>query len=112
MNRFIWILFVFALFMVASFFLLRAFFRLVYLAGPILLVIALILDYRAFFRYIDRVVLLIRQNFILGILAGIASVIFYPFVALFLLGQFLNRKNRSGKDEWTPYEDITDSKKS
>lgn len=112
MNRLFWVLLIFALFMVVGFFVLRAFVRIVYLAGPFILVIALIADYKAFFAYIDRLVALIKQNFIFGILATIASIVFYPFVSLYLLINAFQKRGNKNKVEWTPFEDITDSKKS
>jgi hypothetical protein len=90
----------------------RAFIRIMYLAGPFILIIALIADYKAFFQYIDRLGNLIRQNFIFGILATIASIVFYPFVAFYLLMNAFQKRGRKNNVEWTTYEDVTDSKNS
>ena len=63
--------------------------RLLYVAGPVLLILAVILDYKTVMRYIAGLGSLLRQQPLQGIVASLLSVVRYPIVALFLLGRIL-----------------------
>ncbi len=63
--------------------------RLLYVAGPVLLILAVILDYKTVIGYIGGIGTLLKQQPLRGIFALVLSVLGYPIVALFLLGRIL-----------------------
>ena len=63
--------------------------RLLYFAGPVLLILALILDYRTVTAYIGGLVKLLKMRPLQGIASILLSVVGYPIVAVFLLGRIL-----------------------
>jgi branched-subunit amino acid transport protein len=98
---------------------------LTFVAIP-LLVITAILDYKVILNYINWIIKLIRNNTILGIIAGLLSVIGYPIVAAMLFGnaflQWRLKRNKPASEatfkqetpkigEYIEYEDIKPSEK-
>lgn len=63
--------------------------RLLYFAGPVLLILALILDFRTVTAYIGGLVKLLKMRPVQGIASILLSVVGYPIVAVFLLGRIL-----------------------
>ncbi|WP_116126619.1 hypothetical protein [Lewinella sp. IMCC34183] len=90
---------------------------LLYRFSPILLVAALIIDYKVVLNYLTGIKNLFQRKPIFGLLAAGATVVLYPFVFLYFLGMALFRKKvkearqeadirRNGK--WTDYEEVSD----
>ena len=81
----------------------------------LLLVAALVIDYKVVVNYLIGIKNLFQRNAAYGIVAAIATVAFYPFVFLYFLGMALFKKKmkearreadvrRNGK--WIDYEEI------
>lgn len=89
--------------------------RLLYFVGPVLLVIAVVMDYKTVTNYLGGILSLIKRSPLRGIAALLLSIIGYPIVAVFLLGRILlfRRINRYQREmqqrtegEATDYEEL------
>jgi len=97
----------------AFWFLKNIVFKILYTVAPILLIIALILNYRVVLGYGKWLLDTFRNNFLYGILACVFTFLCYPFVAAFLAirayqlrGKSLSKKNEIG--EYIKYKDVED----
>lgn len=77
---------------------------------------ALLVNYRTVLRYVKYLLDKFRTNPMSGLVAVVLSVVFYPFVAAFLLAKaFLDRKvrriesARRAEHEFVEYEDVTET---
>lgn len=104
-----------ALFLVGMFLFFGAMLRLLYFIGPVLLLLAVVLDYKAVLGYLGVLGLRIKQRPIEGILVLGLNILVYPLVAVYLLGQILIRRRlsayeqdmrRGAEGELTDYEEL------
>ena len=90
---------------------------LLYKYSWLILIAALIIDYRVVLGYLKGVKRLFDRNAVYGLLAAVATVAFYPFVFLYFLGMALFKKKvkeaqkeadirRNGK--WVDYEEVSE----
>ncbi len=88
---------------------------LMYRLAPLVLIAALIIDYRVVTGYLKGIQKLFKRNWIYGLAASALTVIFYPFVFLYFLGMALFKKKvkearreadvrQNGK--WVDYEEL------
>ncbi|MCO6491822.1 MAG: hypothetical protein J5I98_25630 [Phaeodactylibacter sp.] len=80
------------LFLVALYFIARAIFTILYYLSPIMIVAALIIDYKVVLGYAKWLGGLLRDNLLLGIGAVVLSVLGFPVLSAFLLGKALFRR--------------------
>lgn len=89
---------------------------LIWYAAPLIFIASLVIDYKVFVGFLGQLKRLFQRNWILGLAAGVASVVLFPLVALYLLGVALFKKKMSEKrqqmDEqvngkWAEYEEVT-----
>ncbi len=73
-------------------FLARFIFRILWMISPLLLVAALIVDYKGVINYGKWIVALFKRDTIIGVVASILTVFGFPLVAGFLLGKGLFKK--------------------
>lgn len=89
---------------------------LLYKYSFLVLIAALIVDYRVVLSYVKAIKGLFERNPVYGLIATLATVAFYPFVFLYFLGMGLFKKKmkearqeadvrRNGK--WTDYEELS-----
>ena len=90
---------------------------LLYKYSWLILIAALIIDYRVVLGYLKGVKRLFDRNPVYGLIAAVATVAFYPFVFLYFLGMALFKKKvkeaqkeadirRNGK--WVDYEEVSE----
>jgi hypothetical protein len=84
-----------ALFIVGIFLFFGLMLRLLYFIGPVLLLVAVVLDYKAVMGYLGTLGRRIKQRPVEGILVLGLNLLAYPLVAVFLLGQILIRRRLS-----------------
>lgn len=80
-------------FMIGLFFLARFVFRILAFLSPVLLIAALILDYRTVLGYGKWLINLVRRNILMGVGAILLTVIGFPLVSAFLAGKALLMRN-------------------
>ncbi len=89
-----------AVFIVGMFMLARFIFRILAWLSPLMLIAALILDYRTVVNYVKWVGGLLRSNVLTGILVIILSVVGFPLLSAFLAAKaFLMRSVRKARKE-------------
>ncbi|MCB0580355.1 MAG: hypothetical protein KDD10_13720 [Phaeodactylibacter sp.] len=105
------------LFLVALYFIARAIFTILYYLSPIMIVAALIIDYKVVLGYAKWLGGLLKDNLLLGIGAIVLSVLGFPVLSAFLLGKALFRRQvkkareepESGQiGEFIEYEELDD----
>ena len=90
---------------------------LLYKYSWLILIAALIIDYRVVLGYLKGVKRLFDRNPVYGLIAAVATVVFYPFIFLYFLGMALFKKKvkeaqkeadirRNGK--WVDYEEVSE----
>ena len=68
--------------------------------SPLLFIGALILDYKTVVGYGQWLIKLVKRNTATGVLAILASLIFFPFVSAYLLGKaYLSKKSKDIEGE-------------
>jgi hypothetical protein len=106
------------LFFVVLFFLARGIFTILAWAAPVLIIAALVINYRTVVGYLKFLWDLLRRRPLMGIVGIILSVIGFPIVSGFLLGKaILDKRIHSYKQEiqqqrdgvLVEYEDVTES---
>lgn len=80
------------LFLLGLFFIARFIFTILYYLSPIMIVAALIVDYRTVVGYGKWLVAQVKRKPLLGIGAILLTVLAFPLVSLFLLGKALLKK--------------------
>jgi len=103
--------------LVALFIVARFMVRILYFVAPVILIAAAIVDYKVIMDYGKWLVRLTKRNTLMGIGSIALSVIFYPFVGIFLLGKALfKRRVRQAEEEqrqmqegeYIDFEDVSD----
>jgi hypothetical protein len=80
---------------VGIFFIAKGIFKLLYFAAPVLLLLALIINYRTVLGYLRWLFGLFKRNILTGIIAVLLTIIGYPVVCGLLFGKsILDRKVR------------------
>ena len=94
----------------------KAIFKLLYIASPVLLIGALIINYRTVINYFKFLISLVRRNALAGIIAILLSVLLYPVVLLVLFGKaimdrrirMLKREHKLREEgEYVNYEEVS-----
>ncbi|MFZ4428163.1 MAG: hypothetical protein ACOYOO_13475 [Saprospiraceae bacterium] len=89
--------------------------RLLYFTGPVLLLVAVALDYKAVVGYLSALGRRIKHRPVEGFLVLGLNILLYPLVAVYLLGQILVRRRlsayaremrRGAEGELTDYEEL------
>lgn len=94
MNGIIGFLFLIAL-IAGVFFIAKGIFKLLYLAAPVLIILALIINYRTVVNFFKWLFGLFKRSILTGIIAVILTIIGYPIVCGLLFGKsILDRKIR------------------
>jgi hypothetical protein len=103
------------LFLVALFYLARFVFTILYYLSPILIIAALIVNYKVVLGYAQWLIRLVRRNPLGGIGAMVLSILGFPLVAAFLLGKALIKKRldevqsearRAHEGEYADFEEL------
>lgn len=80
------------LFLLGLFFVARFIFTILYYLSPVMLIAALVLDYKSVTGYGKWLVSRVKTNPLLGIGGIVLTVLAFPLVCLFLLGKALFKK--------------------
>ena len=91
--------------LVALFMLARFIFTILMYAAPILLVAALIIDYKTVVNYGKWLIALTKRQTILGIVAIVLTVVGFPVVAAFLFGKALLTNRLKDKNKTTQQQE-------
>ena len=82
-------------FLAVVFLVIRGLWKLLYFAAPVLIILALIINYRTILNYLKLVFGLLHRNVLSGIMMILLSVIGFPFLSGILFGKsILDRKVR------------------
>ena len=105
--------------LIALFWLAKGVFFILNIIAPFLLIITLILNYKVVLGYGTWLLELIKRDLLLGILAAIGTVFFFPVVSAYLFGKMLllrkvnkmkNEFNAQNtfyqNEEFTSYEEV------
>lgn len=95
----IWSILMIILALVTLYFLARAIFQILYYLSPVLLIAALVINYRVVLDYIKWVGSLYRQHIGLGIGATLLSIFGFPIVSVFLFGKALFQRKLKQAEE-------------
>ncbi|OAV44872.1 hypothetical protein [Lewinella sp. 4G2] len=91
-------------------------FSLIWYVAPLIFIASLVIDYKVFVGFLTMLGNLFKKNWIWGLAAGIASVVLFPLVSLYLLGMAMFKKKMKTRAEemdervngrWAEYEDVT-----
>jgi len=85
-------------------------------ASPVVLLLTFIIDFKVPINFVKLLIAFTRQNLIAGIIFIALSVVFFPVVALFLLGKALfnkklrkiNNQMQEENENFVPYEEVED----
>lgn len=97
------------------FFLAKIVLKLLWMIAPVLLIAAVIMDYKVVLGFVTWVIDLFKRNVLMGAGAVLLTVLGFPFVAAFLCGKALLKRNvkRAAKDfekrrdgEFIDYEEV------
>ena len=103
------------LLLVALFYLARFVFTILYYLSPLLIIAALIVNYKVVLGYVQGLIKLVRRNPLGGIGAIVLSILAFPLVAVFLLGKALVKKRieevqsearRAREGEYADFEEL------
>lgn len=103
------------LFLLGLFFVARFIFTILYYLSPIMLIAALVIDYRTVTNYGKWLLDKVKANPLLGIGGILLTVLAFPLVCLFLLGKALLKKKvreveqeaeRQREGEYTEFEEL------
>jgi hypothetical protein len=90
-------------------------FSLLWWAGPFIFIASLIIDHKVFLGNVGSIKRLFQRNWIMGLVAGVLSIVLYPLVSSYLLGMALFKKKISAKaaeadvrrnGEWADFEEV------
>lgn len=93
------------------------FFSLLWWAAPIIFIASLIIDHKVFLGYVGSIKRLFERNWMLGLVAGLLSILLFPIVAAYLLGMGLFKKKlkeRAAEEdvrrngEWADFEEVSE----
>ncbi|MFT5997817.1 MAG: hypothetical protein ACI81P_000262 [Neolewinella sp.] len=91
------------------------FFSLLWWAGPFIFIASIIIDRSVFMGYIGSIKRLFERNWMMGLVAGVLSLVLYPLVSTYLLGMALFKKKIKEKaaeadvqrnGEWADFEEV------
>lgn len=80
---------IFAGFAALMFFVVKGFVKLLYLVAPLLLVVALVLNHNVVLEYLRDLWEGLKRDVLWGVMKVVLSIVFYPFVFLWLLVKIL-----------------------
>ena len=84
----------------------KGIFKLLALIAPLLLIVALVLNYRVVTDFVTSIWRLLKRNPLAGILAVVLCVVFHPLVAAYLAVRAgLSRKLKSMQEEYVNRRD-------
>ena len=111
-NPFVLIV-IFAVVILGLFMIARGILKLLTFVAPVLLIAAVLINYRVVMGYVKWLVGTLRRNPLFGILAIIFSIIGFPIVSAFLLLKALSSKGVGKnyprrKGEYIKYEEVND----
>ena len=98
---------------VLLFFLAKGIFTILSFVAPVLLVLALIIDYTVFLDFGKFIIKLFKNNLLIGILAVLLTVIGFPIVAGYLffksllkrkIGKMMDQHQQGPKELYSDYE--------
>lgn len=82
-------------FIAGIFFIAKGLFKLLYIAAPVLIILALLINYRTVVNFFKWLFGLFKRSILTGIIASILTIIGYPIVCGLLFGKsILDRKIR------------------
>lgn len=108
------------LILVVLFFIAKGIFKLLALAAPLLIIGALIINYRTILNYFKFILSILQRSVLTGIIAILLSVVGFPILAGVLFGKaILDRKVRKlqrerkamEEGEYVPYEEVIRNEK-
>ena len=108
------------LMMVALFFIVKGIFKILTIAAPVLIIGALIINYRTVVNYFRFILGLFKRSVLTGIIAVILSIVGFPVVAGILFGKaILDRKvnklrqniEAQRRGEFVEFEEVVPTKK-
>ncbi len=79
-------------FLIGMFYVAQFVFRILYFLAPFMLIATLIINYRVVTGYLQWVLALVKRNPVMGIGAGILTVLGFPIISAFLLVKALMLK--------------------
>lgn len=91
------------------------FFTLLWWAAPVIFIASLIIDHKVFLGYVGSIKRLFQRNWIMGLVAGVLSLVLYPLVSTYLLGMALFKKKLKEKvaeadiqqnGQWVDFEEV------
>ncbi|MEM9929112.1 MAG: hypothetical protein AAF840_04800 [Bacteroidota bacterium] len=90
-------------------------FNIIWAVAPILFIASLIIDHKVFLGYVGSLKRLFQRNWVMGLAAGVLSLVLYPLVSVYLLGMALFKKKLKEKaeeadvrrnGEWADFEEV------
>ena len=113
-NPFLLLLALLGVLFFAFWFLKNIVFRILYAAAPVLLILALVMNYRVVLGYGKWLIDTLRSNLVVGLIATALTIVGYPFVSAFLAyrayqlrGETFKRKKK-GEGEYIKYTEVED----
>ncbi|NUQ25289.1 MAG: hypothetical protein HUU34_15190 [Saprospiraceae bacterium] len=79
-------------FLIGMFYVAQFVFRILYFLAPFMLIATLIINYRVVTGYLQWILALVKRNPVMGIGAGILTVLGFPIVSAFLLAKAIMLK--------------------
>ncbi|MBK8705220.1 MAG: hypothetical protein IPN33_17730 [Saprospiraceae bacterium] len=79
-------------FLIGMFYVAQFVFRILYFLAPFMLIATLIINYRVVTGYLQWVLALVKRNPVMGIGAGILTVLGFPIISAFLLAKAIMLK--------------------
>lgn len=75
-------------------------FSIIWWAAPFLFLASLVIDHKIFTEYVNSVYGLFKRNWMVGLAAGVLSVVLFPLVSVYLLGKALfKRKMKQARED-------------
>jgi len=90
-------------------------FNLLWWAAPVIFIASLVIDHTVFLGYVKSIKKLFDRNWIMGLVAGVLSLVLFPLAASYMLGMALFKKKINEKvqqmderenGQWAEYEEI------
>ncbi len=94
------------LFFILIYFIFRSIYAIFSFLAPVLLIVGLILDYKTFVGFGKWIVKMLKENTVIGVIALVLTVLFYPIAAgyLFIRALMNFRMRRAAKHSQEPKE--------
>jgi|AntRauTorckE5430_2_1112549.scaffolds.fasta_scaffold01984_4 hypothetical protein len=90
-------------------------FSLLWYAAPVIFIASLIIDHKVFLGYVKSIKKLFDRNAVMGLVAGVLSLVLFPLAASYMLGMALFKKklkervveiDEQQNGKWTEFEEI------